>query len=373
MRIISFYLPQYHPIPENDQWWGKGFTDWTNVAKSNPRFMGHHQPHLPADLGFYDLRLEETRLAQAELAKQYGIHGFCYYHYWFNGKMLLEQPFDKVLASGKPDLPFCLCWANENWTRTWDGRDREVLIAQDYDRYDPEQHILWLDRAFADQRYIRIQGKPLFLVYRPEDIPDIGKIIWIWREVAKRKGYPGIYLCCVKNFKSRLSHGEAIDIGFDAVVDFKPNLEDVSIQEVFTLPRHWFSRFVNRLISALGLEERISKRPVTSVYSYRKMVLNAMRAPRSPHKVFPCVIPGWDNTPRRRVFATVIQNDDPEIYRRWLEHSMGKVRKYEPEEQIVFVNAWNEWAEGCHLEPDLRNGRRFLEATRDVLEGFDHA
>ncbi len=164
MKIIAFYLPQYHPIPENNEWWGAGFTEWTNVAAARPRFKGHNQPHIPADLGFCDLRLEETRILQAELAKQYGIGGFCYYHYWFNGKMLLERPFNEVLQSGKPDFPFCLCWANENWTRRWDGRENEILMGQNYHEYDADKHMLWLEQAFSDDRYIKINGKPLFLV-----------------------------------------------------------------------------------------------------------------------------------------------------------------------------------------------------------------
>ena len=197
IRLIAFYLPQFHPIPENDEWWGKGFTEWTNVVRARPLFPGHYQPHIPADLGFYDLRLPEARQAQADLAREYGIGGFCYYHYWFNGRRLLSQPLDKVLASGKPDFPFCLCWANEDWTRAWDGRDKTILMRQQYCEEDDRQHIRWLVNVFRDKRYIRIGDKPIFLVYRATRIPDPLKTTSIWREEARKMGIGEIFLCRV--------------------------------------------------------------------------------------------------------------------------------------------------------------------------------
>src|SRR5262245_38427558 len=245
MRLICFYLPQYYPTSENDVWWGPGFTDWRNVARARPRFRGHRQPHVPADLGFYDLRLEETRVAQAELAVQYGIGGFCYYHYWFNGRLLLERPFNDVLDSGRPDLPFCLCWANENWTRRWDGHDQEILIGQHYDDYDPSMHVKWLERAFRDPRYIRIDGKPLFLVYRPDDIPNLADVVRAWRRGAEAAGQRGVYLSWVESsWSSRLSASQMLEMGFDSVVEFQPNPLAVGAR-----PGHRLSNVIRRVIN----------------------------------------------------------------------------------------------------------------------------
>lgn len=372
MKILAFYLPQFHRIPENDAWWGEGFNEWINVKKAKPLFQGHYQPHIPADLGYYDLTFEETRVAQAKLAAQFGISGFCYYHYWFNGKMLLERPFNEILQSGKPDFPFCLCWANENWTKRWDGHENEVLMKQDYDEYDPLEHIQWLAKAFTDNRYIKVNGKPLFLIYRPEDIKNIEKHIKLWHKVLKDLGYPGIYICSVKNMSNKLSDIEAINLGFDAIVEFQPNMR-------FAYPVHlkyWnylkyiFPRVVNKLIDKFQLNRYMQPLIVRNILSYKALAENAMRKPISGYKTFPGVMPSWDNSPRKKVNATVIQNDDEELYRKWLEDSFDKVKQYSEDEQIVFVNAWNEWAEGCHLEPDKRNGAKFLQATKDALYNY---
>ena len=370
-RILAFYLPQYHPIPENDEWWGKGFTDWQNVAKAKPRFFGHYQPHIPTDLGFYDLRQEESRIAHAEMAREYGISGFCYYHYWFNGKMLLEKPFNEVLNSGKPDFPFCLCWANENWTRRWDGMDNEILMGQNYDDYDPEMHILWFEKAFSDKRYIRIDEKPLLLIYNTIDIPDLKNKIVTWRYTARKKGFKDLYLCSVKSVHYNLSDPEVLSLGFDAIVDFIPNNEIFKFRKISGLPRHYFYRIINKIISVFQLENIFEKLPITDILSYKKIVNDKIKQLNSNYRYFPCVIPSWDNSARKK-YAHVIQNEDLEIYKRWLENSFEKVKYYSSDEQIVFINAWNEWAEGCHLEPDVRNGRKFLEATLETLKRVSH-
>jgi hypothetical protein len=343
VQVIAFYLPQYHPIPENDSWWGAGFTDWTNVAKARPLFPAHHQPHIPADLGFYDLRLPDTREAQARLAAAYGISAFCYYHYWFNDRLLLQRPFDEVLESGTPDFPFCLCWANENWTRRWDGREHEVLIAQDYRLYDPAAHVRWLAQAFGDARYVRVDGRPLFLIYRASDIPDLKRVIDAWSEAATRLGIPAPFVCASSNSWTRLSHDELLAGGCDAIYEFEPNLIGIAPQRVIT---DW---------------------PRLRVYRYRDVMDAAIARQGGNATVFPCVFPSFDNAARCGPAATIIQNEDVDLYEQWLRHSIGRVSGQPQDRRIVFVNAWNEWAEGCHLEPDRRFGRAWLEATLSAV------
>jgi len=358
VRPIAFYLPQFHPIPENDSWWGDGFTEWTNVSKARPLFPKHYQPHVPADLGFYDLRLPEARKAQADLAREYGIHGFCYYSYWFNGKRLLNSPFDEVLASGQPDFPFCLCWANENWTRVWDGLEKDILIEQSYSEEDDRRHIRWLANAFQDKRYIKVGEKPLFLVYRARRMPDPVKTTSIWRDEARKLGFRELYLCRVESFAEEREPPACL--GFDASVEFQP---DWSSFPSLTTPtrrgRMW--QGLNRwgLLSTAHQQN--------DVYSYKRVANLMRRRDAPPYKRFPCVTPGWDNTPRRKRGAIILRGSTPKLYRRWLEATLSRFEPYGPEENLVFINAWNEWGEGSHLEPDKRWGRAYLEATRRAL------
>ena len=338
-RAIAFYLPQYHPTPENDRWWGKGFTEWTNVTKAKPLFPGHYQPHLPADLGFYDLRLAETRKAQAKLAKQYGISGFCYYHYWFNGKRLLNRVFDEVLLSGKPDFPFCLCWANENWTRAWDGSDNKILIEQHYSSEDDLAHIKWLIQAFMDPRYIKIQGKPLLLIYRASDLPEPKGTADLWREETKKAGFPDLYLCKVESFASEKN--APTDSGFDASIEFQPD----------------WSNLGNKNPGYQNLD----------VYEYDDIVNQMIKKPSPEYMRFPCVTPSWDNSPRRGRDGCIFHSLNPRLYEKWLRHAISKVDRNVPDEKIIFINAWNEWGEGNHLEPDQRYGHSYLNATRRAL------
>jgi lipopolysaccharide biosynthesis protein len=359
ISVIAFYLPQYHPIPENDAWWGKGFTEWTNVIKARPLFRGHYQPHVPADLGFYDLRVAESRNAQADLARQYGITGFCYYHYWFSGKRLLHRPFDEVLASGNPDFPFCLCWANENWTRIWDGGDSEILMKQTYSDEDDLAHIRWLARAFADPRYIRVENKPLFIIYRAHKLPDLRKTTALWREECRRLGIGEIFLCRIDTADDTLPPRE---VGLDATVEFQPDWGKLGI------PLGWRRRpqfqwndlrfFLRRKLFGDDIQ----------AFSYRNLV-NSMSSRVSPNYLrFPCVTPSWDNSPRRRRGPMIFTGSSPNLFQDWLAKTLVKLKNSKNIPHILFINAWNEWAEGNHLEPDQLHGRSYLEALREAIQ-----
>ena len=355
VRPLAFYLPQFHPIPENDQWWGKGFTEWTNVTKATPLFPGHYQPHLPGDLGFYDLRLAETRLAQAELAREYGIYGFCYYHYWFNGRRLLEKPFEEVLSSGQPEFPFCLCWANENWTRRWDGRHQEVLMQQAYSPEDDLLHIRYLANAFADDRYIRIEGKPLFLVYKASAIPDAKRTTDLWREEALRLGIGELFLARVESFPTE--HANPTALGFDAAVEFQPDWKYLPFP--LKKGRRWnYLRKARLGHSAFGDHH---------IYNYRDLLQRMSHKPEPEYLRFPCVTPSWDNSARRKQGAVIFKDSTPELYGQWLQMAIEKTLTFPISQRIVFLNAWNEWAEGNHLEPCQKWGRQYLETTKEIL------
>ncbi|HXW39359.1 MAG TPA: glycoside hydrolase family 99-like domain-containing protein [Acidimicrobiales bacterium] len=338
-KALAFYLPQFHPIPENDEWWGTGFTEWNNVMRARPLFPGHYQPHVPGELGYYDLRVPEVRAAQAELARTHGISGFVYYHYWFHGRRLLERPFDEVLASGEPDFPFALCWANEEWTRNWDTTGR-VLMPQEFSDADDLAHIRWMATAFADDRYIKIDGRPLMLIYRVPQLLNPQRTAEIWRAEAQRLGFPDLYLCWVESWGR--PPGGPRKFGMDATVGFMPLQRDEVYLPVEGARGH---RFVE----------------------YGDAALSEMEGLWTPWKRFPSVMVQWDNTARRSVGATIFHNATPAVYEHWLRYTAASVATVRPEENYLFIVAWNEWAEGNHLEPDQRYGRAFLEATRAVM------
>jgi hypothetical protein len=358
-RLIAFYLPQFYPIPENDKWWGKGFTEWTNVAKARPVFRGHYQPRLPADLGFYDLRDPMVREEQAELAKKHGIYGFCYYHYWTKGKMVLDLPLKEVVSSGRPDFPFCVCWGNHNWTRRWDGLEDDLLLKQDYSFEDDLEHINRLIPMFRDKRYIKINGRPLFIVHLAQWMPDPEKTAKIWREAVKKAGFPGLYLVNVEN---NYMNGEyRLAKGFDASIEFSPDLrysgeplsEDPGAREISDgdLMRIGFSQ--NR------------------VYLYDDLARNTLAKKDALYTRFCGVCPSWDNSPRRGKLngASIYHGSTPDKYREFLERTiLYTYWRYAGEERLIFINAWNEWGEGCYLEPDRKFGSGYLEATKKALD-----
>lgn len=348
-RLIAFFLPQFHPIPENDAWWGKGFTEWTNVAKARPLFEGHYQPHLPSDLGFYDLRLPETRRAQAVMAREHGIAGFCYYHYWFNGRRVLERPITEIVSSGEPDFPFCLCWANENWTRRWDGQEEDVLLEQVYSREDDLRHIRALIPLFQDPRYIRVDGRPFLLIYRIGHLPDARQTIELWREEALRAGLPGLYLANVESFWNESVAG---DLPLDAAVEFAPDWQCLGPKLKYRGRR-----------ASLFQKEPISW-SANNISSYVELRDRMLQKPKTTYLRYPCVTPMWDNTARRRDGATVLVDSSPQAYEEWLAQVMSEFCPPTPEENFVFINAWNEWAEGNHLEPCQRWGDQYLQATK---------
>jgi lipopolysaccharide biosynthesis protein len=348
IRLIAFYLPQFHPFPENDEWWGKGFTEWTNVTRATPMFVGHYQPHLPADLGFYDLRVPEVRREQAAMARAYGIDAFCYHFYWFSGHRLMERPLDEMLADPSIDLPFCLCWANENWTRRWDAREHEVLIKQDYRPTDPVESLHAMLPYLRDHRYLTHEGRKVIVVYRPQQLPDVRDWVAAWRSEALSLGLGELHLVCA------LTHGNwsYASVGFDAGVEFPP---------------HGVPQKFSTHVSELGFFDRF-RGVLPDFKDVAEFYLSRKRSDEPA--VYRCVYPSWDNTARRRELAMVTLNGTPENYEYWLHRAIQATRQEVGDKAgLVFINAWNEWAEGCHLEPDRRYGTAFLEATLRAKAG----
>lgn len=360
-RVIAIHLPQFHPFKENDEWWGKGFTEWTNVAKAKPYFKGHYQPHLPADTGFYDLRLPEVRQMQADMAKEYGIYGFCYYHYWFNGKLLMERPLQEIVKSGKPDFPFMICWANENWSRAWDGSDREILIKQDYSKEDDCVHINYLlDNILLDQRYITINNKPVIAIYRSTLFPNIKETLNVWREEAKKRGVE-LYICRFESFN--IKGKEFLKDGFDAAIEFQPQTDRMEFLNYYNKNKfkHLKERIVRKYNNLLG-----KKMPLH--IPYKEYSEYMMSRPIVDYKRYSCIMPMWDNAARRKKNSYMaFIGSTPNLYYNWLNFEFNRFTPYSEEENLFFINAWNEWAEGNHLEPDQKWGKKYLEATQKAI------
>ena len=361
LRALAFYLPQFHPVPENDAFWGPGFTEWRNVARARPRFPGHAQPHLPADLGFYDLRLAETRARQADLARAAGLSGFCYYHYWFAGRRVLHAPFDAVLASGQPDFPFMLCWANENWTRAWDGGATDILLAQSYSDADTRAHARHLAPAFADRRAIRVAGRPAFAVYNTDEIPCPRAWSDRFRETVEAEIGTDPYLIRVERYLDRDTRPPAA-LGFDAALEFQPFSRNF---------RHWqatrpdLKRNLGRRLANRLRRDSQRLRPWARFDTHHDMsafVAYDICQSAPDYTCFPGVCPSWDNSARRPPGQAIIfRESHPALFEDWVT---AKARGFTAtsDANLLFVNAWNEWAEGNHLEPCLTHGHAWLNA-----------
>lgn len=341
VRVLAFYLPQFHPIPENDAWWGRGFTEWRSAVEAVPLFEGHYQPRVPQDLGFYDLRLAEARDAQAQLAAEAGVSGFVYYYYWFSGRRILQKPIDEMLRSGRPDFPFCLCWANENWTRRWDGREDDVLLRQSYEPGYEERLFRDVRPFLEDGRCVRVNDRPVFLVYRSDLLPDAQRFSSEWRRLAEEAGMPHPFLVRCDGF----GRMDPAGIGFDGAYQFPPHGATVDLR-------------------IQGPPDR----PATlNTYDYAMAIRNFTEDHVS-YRRFCGVMVDWDNTPRRGVNGHVFLGSTPEAFADWLTIAVDWTKRNVPApEQLVFVNAWNEWGEGCYLEPDRRRGTSYLGQLAQVL------
>lgn len=364
IRVLALYLPQFHPIPENDEWWGKGFTEWTNVAKATPLFKKHYQPKIPTDLGFYDLRLSDTREDQARLAADAGIEGFIYWHYWFgNGKRLLERPFNEVLQSGKPDFPFCLAWANTSWVNaTWQKglsrkEGRKIIAEQLYPgEADYTNHFYAVLPAFRDHRYIKVDGCPIFFIYVPE-VPEIKDFITTWRRLAKKEGLKGIHfvgICRTGSLREKVVPKEKIDyllsIGFDAVNTWSNTLAELKARR--------FNKYIHAFCSkvlGINLLSRINQREIN-----KHLYIEEDKA----ENVYPLLFPNWDCTPRRGREATIYTNSTPEVFGEQITRVKDIVCKKEIEHRIVVLKSWNEWGEGNYVEPDIKYGHGYLDALK---------
>jgi Glycosyltransferase WbsX len=357
LRVLAFYLPQFHPIPENNYWWGNGFTEWTNVGKAKKYFRNHYQPRVPEELGYYDLRVEETRLHQAELAKLHGIEGFCYWHYWFgNGKRLLERPLKEVLESKQPDFPFCCAWANESWKGFPHGLsdERNVLIEQTYPgEKDYEEHFYELLPYFLDKRYVKINGKVVFFIYKPFQIPDISSFFKQWKVLASNNGINDIAF--IANCNDVDEYDSLVKLGFDYVninrlFDYRKSLN--FSQKVVIKCKNLF----------LGLP---------NVFSYKKAIPYFTGKEDKYDNVFPTIIPGWDHTPRSGKNGFVYDNSTPELFKTHIYEVFDKLKEKREGENIVFLKSWNEWAEGNYVEPDLKWGRAYLRVIKEAIDFFN--
>lgn len=360
MNIIAYYLPQYHPTKDNDIWWGKGFTEWTNVAKAKPLFPGHYQPRIPADLGFYDLRMSDVRQKQVDLAIEAGISGFCYYHYWFgNGKQELELPFNEVVASGEPNFPFCLCWANETWSHKFWNEDgsiigSETLIEQKYLGEDDDiLHFNTLLPAFKDKRYMQIDGKLVFVIYKPLAFQDVSKFIELWNDPARKNGLNGFYFIGF-TFNADKEGEQILKLGFDAIDSCRLNRNRIR-------GIGWFFRKIISII--FHTPRRVA---------YKKVIPTLIgELERNCDNYFPTIIPNWDHTPRSGVNGDLFTKSTPDLFEIHCMDVLSSVTKKNTNRQVCFLKSWNEWGEGNYMEPDLKYGKGYIYALRKVVDTLE--
>lgn len=376
MKIISFYLPQFHAFPENDQWWGKGFTEWTNTRKSKPLYEGHYQPHTPLNENYYDLTDPEVMHRQIEMAKEYGIYGFCFYHYWFtNGKLLMEKPVEAFLKDKSYDFPFCLSWANEHWTRVWDGGSREIIMPQSYgDEEDWKKHFEYMLPFLQDSRYIQIDGKPLLIIYRPELIPCLEKMLECWRKCAKQSGLTGLYIMAQGSMYCRKCFMKDVNDGLDAYAMYEPGFTYAAlssgnraklIRDILHYPQLSWHYFARRLAAKIYQILQITPKKPIDIVSFSVLWEAILKHQVSP-QYYPGAFANWDNSARRGKNARIVEGSSPELFEEYFTKQLLRA-KNEFHKDYLFFTAWNEWAEGSHLEPDEKYGYQYLQAVKNAL------
>ncbi len=349
-KLLAFYLPQYYPDEHNNKWWGRGVTEWTNIGKTVPQYVGHYQPRCPSELGYYDLRVQENIYRQIELAKIFGIYGFCFYYYWFDGERLLEKPLNNFVNDTSINFPFSICWCNENWTKQWNGFSNTPILLQSETVESYTNFIKSCYKLFKKHNYIRINNKPLLVVYRPDKMPNRKKILDNWRKFVYDKLGIEIYISAVYRESINL-----IDEGFDSVNEFAPNLafEKLKTKRTTSIKKYMCNSFFG------------------TVYDYKDFVKNKIYFDFKNKKTYRALCPMWDNTPRRKNGAKIFDGATPDLYKQWLKdlifETRERVANKDLDENLIFINAWNEWAEGAYLEPDLYWKYGYLEATRDAI------
>jgi lipopolysaccharide biosynthesis protein len=349
-KLIAFYLTQYHPTPDNDKWWGRGVTEWNNVSRAVPQFIGHYQPRLPGELGFYDLRLKDNIIRQIELAQSYGIYAFCFYYYWFDGKRLLEKPLNIFVDSVDIKFPFCLCWANESWTKGFFGSSREIIMEQNPSVDSYKKFIHDVGKYLRCDNYLKVKGKKLLLIYKPQDIPECKSVLSYWRQYCVEKGLGDLYLVgCWKSNQKK----DFLKMGFDATAEFQAGaIED-------------YCKKINDKIKFVN-EEYFG-----AIYSYKDIVKDKIYKKNfNMNKLYSAVMPMWDNTPRKNNKGSMIfDGSTPVLYKEWLKDIIeNNKRRRDLDDNLIFINAWNEWGEGAYLEPDRKYGYAYLQATKEAIE-----